>query len=326
MQKQSSKNLLPLKSFHRSYREDYVDDFEAPGLFSLVGKTFSIIFKNWKLFFGLLFIIAVLAILLVGLFSQDSLNSVRETILNSSSELANGKLGEFATSGLVLISIVTTGGLSQDISDGNGLILAFIFLLLWLISIYFTRFILAKKKVTLRQGFYKSLTPLASTFVILAVILAELIPIFIVIIFYNAALKTDFLSTPFYALLFLAFAGLLILLSCYLVSGSIIALVAVTSPGLYPLPALREANNLIFRRRIRFVIRLFFLLIVVAVNFVVIMLPIILIDSALKNSFELFASVPVVPFFLLLATCFNFIFSSVYIYLYYRKMLDYEQN
>ncbi|MBQ2660033.1 hypothetical protein IJF86_01240 [Candidatus Saccharibacteria bacterium] len=322
----SKKNILPFKSFRRSYKGEYEDDFEAPGLFAHALKTFGFIFKNWKLFGGLLLVVIVAVTLFIGLLNQDSINSVKTTIENSSSELANGNLGTFATSGLVLISTVTTGGLNQNLSEGQNLILIFIFLIIWLVSIHFTRHLLAHKKTTLRKGLYTSLAPLLSTLVVFVVILLEFIPVFLVIIFYNAALKTDFLSTPFYALLFLGFAGLLFLLSAYLVSSSTVALVAVSTPGLYPMAALRLSNDLIFRRRIRLITRLLFLAFVVALVFVVVMLPVIMLDAALKSSFDFLASVPVISFFLLVVTCFNFIYTSVYIYLYYKEMLDYDQR
>ena len=42
----SKKNILPFKSFRRSYKGEYEDDFEAPGLFAHALKTFGFIFKN----------------------------------------------------------------------------------------------------------------------------------------------------------------------------------------------------------------------------------------------------------------------------------------
>ena len=144
------------------------------------------------------------------------------------------------------------------------------------------------------------------------------------VIFYSAALQTDFLSTPFYALVFLILAILLITLSLYLISNSIIALAAVSAPGLYPMEALRSAHDLMFHRRIQFIIRVLFLLFVVVLNFAIIMIPIILLDRLIKSVVEWATDIPVISFFLLTMTCFNFMYISAYIYLYYREMLDYE--
>ena len=88
--------------------------------------------------------------------------------------------------------------------------------------------------------------------------------------------------------------------------------------------ALRSAYDLMFRRRLQFIFRILFLAFVVVVSFAIIMLPIILIDSAIKSVADWATEIPVIPFFLLTMTCFNFMYISAYIYLYYREMLDYE--
>ena len=44
-------------SFKRSYREDYVRPLRTPGLVAHAWMTLKVLFKNWKLFGGLLFII-----------------------------------------------------------------------------------------------------------------------------------------------------------------------------------------------------------------------------------------------------------------------------
>ena len=154
----------------------------------------------------------------------------------------------------------------------------------------------------------------------------QAIPLFIVIITYSAAVATDFLSTPFYALVYFIFAAVLTLLSVYLLSSSFIALVAVSAPGLYPMVALRTASDLVASRRTKLVIRLLYLLFVVAVIFVIIMLPIILLDLTLKGAIDWLTGIPIVPFFLLCVTCFTFIYATTYCYLLYRRILGYDQS
>lgn len=317
----------PFRSFRRSYREDCVDDFVAPGLFAHTARTFGLIFKNWKFFGALLLVTVIFAVLFIGLMTQDSITGLKSAIEASADNFtANGNLGEFTKAGLLLIATITTGGLKPDLSDSQGLFLTLIFLLLWLATIYFLRHFLAGRKISLRDGIYNAFAPLVSSFVVFLIILLEFIPIVLVALFYDSAIATDFLSNPFYAVVFMIFAFLMIALSAYLVSSSIIALVAVSAPGMYPFPALLSTYNLMFRRRIKFIIRLALLIFIIAVNFMIIMLPVILIDGFLKSCSDAFASWPVVPFFLLVATCFNFIYTSAYIYLYYRRMLDHEQK
>ena len=198
---------------------------------------------------------------------------------------------------------------------------AIILMIMWLTTIFFLRHIMAKKKVKFRDGLYNAMTPLVSTFVVLVVALIQCIPIFVLIIAYSAAVQTEFLATPFYALVFFIFAALMILISGYLLSSSLMALVAVSAPGLYPMRALNAASELMMGRRVRFILRLVALILVLAVVWVVIMLPLILFDMFMKQ-FEWTAGVPFVPICLTIMTCFTCIYVTTYLYIYYRWLLE----
>ncbi|MBQ6414282.1 hypothetical protein IJI28_01520 [Candidatus Saccharibacteria bacterium] len=187
-----------------------------------------------------------------------------------------------------------------------------IFLMIWLVTIFLVRHIKAEHKVTLRDGLYNAMTPLLSSLVVFVIAVIECIPIFLMIIAYSAAIKTEFLTMPFYALLFFVFAGLMLVLSGYLLSSSLIALIAVSAPGLYPWKALTTASELMMGRRIRFILRLIALILVLVVMWAVVILPL----SALKLPMEVLSVVAA------LVGCFSAIYLTVYLYLYYRWLLD----
>lgn len=320
-----SKRMCLHKSFKRSYREDYYRELNIPGIMSHIFSTFKILFRNWKLFLPLLIIMVLLNVVLVGLMSESTYTEFQKVLDQTSSELSSGDIGNFAKAGLLLISTVTTGGLSGSSSEAAIVFAILIFLIIWLTTIFLLRHLLAGHKVKLRDGLYNAMSPILSTLVITAVIFIELIPVFILIIVYSAAVQTDFLATPFYALLFFIFAAVMILISGYLLPSSLMSLVAVTAPGLYPFKALGVASDLMAGRRIKFIIRLIALVFALAIVWVVVMLPLILFDMWMK-SFEWTAGIPFVPICLLIMTCFSAIYLTAYIYLYYRWMLDYEEK
>ena len=72
-----------------------------------------------------------------------------------------------------------------------------IFLMIWLVTIFLVRHIKAGHEVSLRDGLYNAMTPLLSSLVVFVVAVIECIPIFLVIIAYSAAIKTEFLTMPF---------------------------------------------------------------------------------------------------------------------------------
>lgn len=312
------------QSFKRSYREDYARKLDVPGLLSHAAESFSLIFKNWKLFLPLIAIAVVFNIVLVGIMSEATYVQFQTALEETNDKFLTGELGNFAKAGLLLVSTIATGGLSSSLSEVQIIFAVIIFLFTWLITIYLLRHILAKKPVKLRDGFYNALAPLISTFIIFFVAVLQFLPILAVIVAYSAAVQTDFLSNPFYALVFFIFAALMTTLSVYLLSSTLIALVAVTAPGLYPITALRTASDLMASRRVRFVVRLFFLVIVIAVVWSVVMLPIITLDLWLKTWVSWLEGWPVIPVCLLIMTCFSFVYMATYLYLYYRRVLANE--
>ncbi|MBR2998493.1 hypothetical protein IKF34_01825 [Candidatus Saccharibacteria bacterium] len=322
------KKLLPKsphKSFRRSYREDYKRELEVPGIMYHIFASFKIIFKNWKLFLPLLVIVILLNVVFVGIMSESNYMQFQDILDDTSTQIAGGDIGNVAKAGLLLISTVTTGGLSGDSSEAAMVFGVIIFLIIWLTTIFLLRHRLAGHKVKLRDGLYNAMTPLISTFVVFVVAVIQCVPIFILIVVYSAAVQTEFLATPFYALVFFIFAALMLLLSGYLLSSSLMAFVAVSAPGLYPMRALSTASELMMGRRVRFVLRLIALLITLAIVWVIIMLPLILFDLWMKT-FEWTAGIPFVPICLTTMTCFTGIYVTTYMYLYYRWMLGYEEK
>ena len=197
------------KSFRRSYREDYHRELEVPGITAHLFTTFKTIFKNWKLFCPLLIIVVILNIVLVGLMSEATYHQFQDILDETSDEIVGGNIGNVARASLLLISTITTGGLSSGTKDSSVVFLIIIILIIWLTTIFLLRHIFAKHKVKLRDGLYNAMTPLISTFVILTIVFIQCIPIFLLIIVYSTAIQTEFLATPFYAFIFFIFAVLM---------------------------------------------------------------------------------------------------------------------
>lgn len=315
----------PHKSFRRSYREDYVRKTETPGLLSHAMTTFQMIFKHWRTFLPLVIIMTFAYMILVGLLSEDIYLQFQESIDETGAELAGGKIGNFAKAGLLLLSTVTTGGLDSSMGEAQMVFMIFLFLVMWLVTIYLLRYFMVGGKPKLRDGLYNALAPLISTLLIFVVISIQAVPMMLVVITYSAALNTGFLSTPFYALVYFIFASVMILISAYLLSSSLMALVAVTAPGLYPMQAMFSAADLMNGRRTKLIIRVIYLLLVIGFVYVITLTPVILLDLWLKSMWEWIYGVPIVPFCLLMVTCFVFIYATTYLYRYYRWLLDYKE-
>ena len=312
------------RSFRLSYREDYQRELQAPGLVQHAMTTLKIIFKNWKLFLPLLAMVVILNTAFVGLMSEETYQTFQDSLKNSYSALNQGELGRVAEAGLLLISTITTGGLTRGMNEVQQVFAIIFVAITWLTTIYYLRHLLAGNNPKFRDGIYNALTPLISSLLIMALIFIHLIPVFIFIVTYSAAVQTGFLETPLYAFIYWLFSALLILLSAYLLPVSVTALVAVTVPGIYPVTALNATTDLMQGRRTKFIIRLVFAVIFLGVIWVIVMLPVMWLDLLLKSKIEWWANLraPVASFFLQVMTTFTVIYATAYIYLFYRRMLD----
>ena len=316
------------RSFKRSYYEDYQRKTELPSLTSQANAAFKMFFKFWKIFLPLLLIFVGLYIFLIGAMSENTLADVRANVEQTNKDVADGKIGTVGKAGLTLLGIISTGGLTT-MNDAQIVIAVLLFTIIWLVTIYLARHLLAgHQEIKMRDGFYSALSPLVSTLVVGLIIFLEAVPIMLTIIVFQVALTTEFLSTPFYALLFFMFAALMITLSLYLLSSSFFAIIVVSAPGLYPLTAVRMAKNLIIGRRLRFLIRVFYLVIIVALLYLLLLMPAIILDGALKTQFAWLAEskIPFVAIIQLTITVFIFIYLSIYFYLFYRALLDYNDD
>ena len=320
------KHFHPHKSFRRSYREDYLRQTNTPGIIEQVMATFKIIFRNFKIFLPFILLMVAGYIILVGLMSEDFYKEYQDSINEANEAEGATKIGVVAKAALLLSSTITTGGLDSGMDEVGRSFMIILFLIMWLVTVYLVRHLLAGHKLKLRDGLYNALTPLISTMAVLIIVFIQAIPMMLVLITYSAAVATEFLATPFYALIYFIFALVMILISVYCFSSSLIALAAVTAPGVYPLVALGSASDLMMGRRMHFISRLIALLIVVVLIYIIVMIPIILIDLGLKSVFDWLANVPIVPFMLLTCTCFVFIYVAAYIYQYYRCLLDYQEK
>ena len=316
------------RSFKRSYYEDYQRKTELPSLTSQASAAFKMFFKFWKIFLPLLLIFVGLYIFLIGAMSENTLADVKANVEQTNKDVADGKIGTVGKAGLTLLGIISTGGLTT-MNDAQIVIAVLLFTIIWLVTIYLARHLLAgHQEIKMRDGFYSAISPLVSTLVVGLIIFLEAIPIMLTVIVFQVALTTEFLSTPFYALLFFMFATLMITLSLYLLSSSFFAIIVVSAPGLYPLTAVRMAKNLIMGRRLRFLIRVFYLVIIVALLYLLLLMPAIILDGVLKAQFAWLAEskIPFVAIIQLTITVFIFIYLSIYFYLFYRALLDYNDD
>ena len=152
--------------------------------------------------------------------------------------------------------------------------------------------------------------------------IAQLLPLALAAVAYVAAAGSGMLDGGVEAMLFWIFAALMATLSLYWITSTIFSLVIITIPGMYPYRAIKAAGDLVIGRRVKILVRIIWMLLSLFVVWAVIMIPVIMLDSWLKDLVPLVENIPFVPILFLVTTALSVIWTSSYIYLFYREVVD----
>lgn len=311
----------PHRSFRMTRRRDYSRSLQLPGYIAFTHSVNKTLLGHKKLFIWLAVIYAVLMTILVGIGSQETYNTLATTLQDTGSEVFQGNLGQIGQAVLLIVSISNTG-LTGNPTEAQQIYIVLVGLLIWLTTVWLLRHIGAGHKVKLRDGFYNAGSPIIATFLVALVFCIQLLPAAIAALGYAAAVSSGLLSGGVAAMLFWVAASLLVIMSLYWVTSTFFALIIVTLPGMYPFKALRTAGDMMVGRRLRVLLRLLWMAVVVSVASLIVLIVVILIDTGLVRLWPVVANIPVVPVALLLVSVVAFIWSTSYIYLLYRKVID----
>lgn len=315
----------PHRSFIRTRRRDYARSLKMSGYFAFANYVRKTIWQNRKTFILLAIAYAVLTCLMVGIASQDLYATLTDTLRTTSGEAFVGVWGEIGKSGLLFLTALT-GGMSQNLTDVQQIYTGIIILMTWLTSVWLLRNILAGHKVKVRDGLYSAGAPILSTFIVALLLIIQLLPFALALFGYSAAYATGLLVGGVEAMLFWLAASLLTVLSLYWITSTVIALVIVTLPGMYPFRAIKTAGDLVVGRRLRILLRFLWMIASVVAVWAVIMIPMILFDGWIKSVLPVISWLPIIPVILLALSSLTIIWVSSYIYLLYRKVVADESE
>lgn len=302
-------------------RRDYKRSLNLPGYWSFTNQVRSVLWKNKKLFGGLVLVYIVVTIVISGFGAQEGYANLSQALKDGGGDLFQGNFGTIAQASLLLLSAVTTK-MSPNLTEAQSILGGLALFYAWLATIWLLRNTLAGHSPRLRDGLYNSGSPVLATVTIGFIIMLQLLPAAIAVIVYGAAEQSGLLESGVSAMLIGIGTVLLGLLSVYWITSSFIAMVIVTLPGMYPLHALKSAGDLVVGRRLRILLRYFWLLVVVVVTWAILVIPIILFDDWLKSTFPSISWLPLVPLVIIGLSSLTLIFVTSYIYLLYRRIVD----
>ncbi|MDO4872389.1 MAG: hypothetical protein Q4A27_03135 [bacterium] len=318
------------RSFRLTRRRDYLRPLEIAGYWSFTKSVFRMIAENKKAFLTITMVIVLANFVLIGLLDQNFITSLQSVADTTNSGIFSGGWGEIGKAGLVIISTFSTGGLVQTPSESQRVVMFAIVLFAWLAVVQICRFIYAgRQKILVRDALYSCGAPIVPMVIIGLVILLQCVPMFLGIIIATAARLTEFANSGVEQMLFMGAVLLLFAISLYWILGSVFALVIVTNQGkmiIYPLQALKIAGDMVTQRRIAILKRLAFGAFIIALMWVIFILPIILLVNFLSPSLTILNSIPIIQIAMLFLSSFSLVFSACYLYTFYRKVIDYDRQ
>ena len=311
----------PHRSFRLTRRRDYARSLKLPGYFAFTGQVFKTIWSNRKSFLAIILIYCAISALLIGISPQETFSDLRDNLSEIGQGIAGGGFGS-VTESAILASSMLFGSLTPELSEAQQVYLAIMGLLTWLAVVWMLRQRLAGRTATLRDALYNSGAPVIPTGIISIIFILQLVPIAVVSIGYAAASSTGLIDGGVEAMMFWLAAAGLTCLSVYWVTATALALVIITLPGMYPLRALKIAGDMVVGRRIRILLRLFWLVLLMVAMWFILMTIAVLIDAGIKALLPVLSSVPVVPIAALILGALSLLLSAVYVYLLYRRIVD----
>jgi len=318
------KNFLsrrPHRSLKLSKRRDYRKKITLPGYFSLTKSTHQMIWKNKKIFIGLLSVYALLTAVFIGIASQDLFNSLSDLMKETGSKISGGNFGAIGEAGVLAITTVA-GGATQNLNELQQMLALFFGIYVWLTTVWIIRNILNKNKFKLRDALYSSGSPFVPTLLISLLLIIQLFPFALALIILSASKLTGFASSGVEAMLLWVGIVLLATLSLYWLSATLFALIVATLPGVYPWRAYKTASDIVTGRRMVLLYRFLWMALLVVLTWAVIVVPTVLLNTWLGDVWPFFRNIPFIPILILIMSTATLIWVATYIYLLYRKIVD----
>lgn len=313
----------PHRSFRRTRRRDYKRSLQLPGYWSFTNYVRATLWKNKKLFGGLILTFVAAIIIISGANAQQTYSDLTNLLKESSGDLFEGNWGTIGKAGLLLSSTISnTLAPTTSEQQAQAILTGLAVFFGWLATIWLLRNVLAGHNPRLRDGLYNSGSPVLATVLVGFIITLQLLPLAIAIIIVSAAIASGLFTVGVSGLLVGVGAFLLVLLSIYWISSSFIALVVVTLPGMYPMQAIRTAGDLVVGRRLRMLFRLLWLAFIAILAWIIIVIPIIIFDEWIKQVVPAIEWFPLVPLSIFTMASVTLIFVTSYIYLLYRRIVD----
>lgn len=307
--------VSPHRAFRLTRRSEIPRYRKVPAWWRLTGTTGLLMKAEWKKIALLVAVFAPVAWVVSGIYSQDF----------SDVKLALGLFEGSSLDGFTEATLLLTGFFTAqgNLASDSLIMLNILGLLLWLSFIWVARYAFARKHTTMREALYTSGAAFVPFLLLLLLLTVQLIPTAFASLILNSMAGTGFVQGTIETALFIVLAILLVILSLYLLIGTVVALQIVALPGMYPWRALRNARKLIGGRRFSVLRKLIMLAIIILFGWLLLFTPMLLLDNAIcATGSSCWSTVTLLPLYYYALTGVTLAFASFYVYIMYRSLLE----
>ena len=305
------RHVSPHRSFYLTTHAQAVRQINISGYGRFVTEVWRMVRDNWLIYLKITLLMALAIIAVVGVSNAhsnyvDTREAMEKVDLHSLLKQA----------GLVTQAIIT----SLTVTDANRQAATFIIVAVaWLSLIFIARRVYNGNQLRLRDAIYSAGTPLVPMMVLLVAVLVQLLPLALVLISYSAITGAGYINQGIAIENMAAWCVILavLVLTIYWMVTSLLTLVSVTIPGLYPMRAYYETSIQVAGRRVKILFRILMMFLPLLALWALVLIPTVLLDSILKPK-----TFPVVQLVVSLLAAISCTWVSAYMYVLYRRILD----
>ena len=305
------RHVSPHRSFYLTTHAQAVRQINISGYGRFVTEVWRMVRDNWLIYLKITLLMALAIIAVVGVSNAHS------NYVDTREAMEKVDLHPFLKqAGLVTQAIIT----SLTVTDANRQAATFIIVAVaWLSLIFIARRVYSGNQLRLRDAIYSAGTPLVPMMVLLVAVLVQLLPLALVLISYSAITGAGYINQGVAIENMAAWCVILavLVLTIYWMVTSLLTLVSVTIPGLYPMRAYYETSIQVAGRRVKILFRILMMFLPLLALWALVLIPTVLLDSILKP--KIF---PVVQLVVSLLAAISCTWVSAYMYVLYRRILD----
>lgn len=277
--KHKESNVKPIANRKRKVGEANLDrkndskNRNLPSLKSVVIEPAKFILNSKKIFFGISILYSVLLFIFIKGFGFGfSLEATKSQL----DEFFLGSLGKFDESVTLFSELLSSYGSTTDAATGVYQFFLTIFMILALI--YLCREIMANKQTSVKDAFYKGMYPIIPFILVLIVVAIQTLPLVVGNFFLTTVITNGLISTMFERIVWYGVFILLASATVYMITSSIFALIISTLHDVTPFQALRSANKLVAKRRLKIILRFFILFVFTFLGIALLFFPLVLLS------------------------------------------------